>query len=102
MSYSASPGVAYRIAIGATTSGAYRNVLDKLRLAGVFAWLPLALVLGAEVIALIIGGKGFVGRALSSLTGMIGFLLFGTTFAVRWFRFILLGDRQRSGLFPPG
>jgi hypothetical protein len=102
MSYSASPGIAYRIAVGATISRAYGRVFENFALAASLAWLPLALVLGAEVIALIVGGSGFIGRLLSSLIGMIGFLLFGTTFAVRWCRFILLGERRSGGLFPPG
>ena len=102
MSYSGSPDTAYRIAVGATVSRAYRSVFGDLRLAAALAWLPLALVLGAEAIALLVGGSGFVGRVFSSLIGMIGFLLFGTTFAVRWSRFILLGERQSDALFPPG
>ena len=101
MSHSASPGIASPIAIGAVTGRAYRSVVDNVPLAAAFAWLPLALVLGAEAIALIVGGRGFVGRILASLTGMIGFLLFGTTFAVRWSRFVLLGERKSGGLFPP-
>jgi len=102
MSYSASPGLAHPIAIGAATGRAYRSVFDNWRLVAGFACLPLALVLGAEVVALIVGGRGFGGRILASLTGVIGFLLFGTTFVVRWSRFILLGERQGSEIYPPG
>ena len=102
MSYSASPDVTYRIAIGDAASRAYGSVLNNFRLAAAFAWLPLAIVLGMEVIGLIVGGGGFVGRILASLAGVIGFLLFGTTFAVRWSRFILLGEKQSGELFPPG
>ncbi len=102
MSYSASPDVTYRIAIGDAASRAYGSVFNNFRLAGALAWLPFALVLGLEVIAFIVGGGGFVGRILSSLAGVIGFLLFGTTFAVRWSRFILLGEKQGGELFPPG
>ncbi len=102
MSYSASPGAVYRLAIGDATNRAYRSVFDNFQLAAAFAWLPLAIVLGAEVIALMVGGGGLVGRILASLTGMIGFLLFGTTFVVRWCRFILLGERETRELFSPG
>jgi hypothetical protein len=102
MSYSASPSAGYRIAIGATIGRAYGSVFGNWRLAVGFAWLPVALVVGAEAIVMIVGGSGFVGRTLSSMTGIIGFLLFGTTFAVRWCRFILLGERQSGELFPPG
>ncbi len=102
MSYSASPGIAYRIAIGAAISRAYLSVFRNFRLAAAFAWLPIALILGVEAIALIVSGGGFVGRVLSSVAGIIGFFLFGTTFAVRWCRFILLGERQTGELFPPG
>ncbi len=102
MSYSASPGGAYRIPIGAAISRAYLSVFRNLRLAAAFAWFPLALILGVEAIALIAGGGGFVGRVLSSLAGMTGFFLFGTTFAVRWCRFILLGETKTGELFAPG
>jgi hypothetical protein len=102
MSYSASPGVAYPIAIGTTTGRAYRSVFENWRSVAGFAWLPLVLILGAQLIALTVGGRGFSGRILSSTTGIIGFLLFGTTFAVRWSRLLLLGERQGSGLHPPG
>jgi len=102
MSYSASPGIADPIAIGAVSGRAYRSVLENWRLVARFTWLPLAFILGAQLIALIVGGRGFSGRILSSMIGIIGFLLFGTTFAVRWSRFILLGERHGSELHPPG
>jgi hypothetical protein len=102
MSYSASPGGGYRIAIGGAIGLAYLSVFRNLRLAAAFAWFPLALILGVEAIALIFSGGGLAGRMLSSLTGMTGFFLFGTTFAVRWCRFILLGERQTGELFAPG
>src|SRR4029077_3988946 len=102
MSYSASPGAGYRIAIGATIGRAYASVFGNWRLAVGFAWLPVVFVLGMEAFAMIVGGSGVVGRTLSSLAGIIGFLLFGTTFAVRWCRFILLGERQSGELFTPG
>jgi hypothetical protein len=102
MSYSASPGIAHPIAIGAVSGRAYRSVFENWRSAAGFAWLPLALILGAELAALIVGGRGFSGRILSTMIGIIGFLLFGTTFAVRWSRLILLGERQGSELYPPG
>src|SRR6266705_3135673 len=54
MSYSASPDVTYRIAIGDAASRAYGSVLNNFRLAAAFAWLPLAIVLGMEVIGMIV------------------------------------------------
>jgi hypothetical protein len=102
MSYSASPGIAHPIAIGTVSGRAYRSVFENWRLVAAFTWLPLALILGAQLIALIVGGRGFGGRILSSMTGIIGFLLFGTTFAVRWSSFILLGERHGNELYPRG
>jgi hypothetical protein len=102
MSIAASPSDGQKIDIGASVRAAYSVVIENARLAVDLAWLPFAIVVAAELVALVIGGGGFIGRALSGLVYGLGFLLFGTIFIVRWHRFILLGERGGAGLFPPG
>jgi hypothetical protein len=102
MSVVASPSDGLKIDIGASVRAAYSIVIENARLAVDLAWLPFAILVAAELVALVLGGGGFIGRALSSLAYGLGFLLFGTIFIVRWHRFILLGERGGEGLFPPG
>src|SRR5579875_3556080 len=97
----ASPAARYRLDIGAAVAGAYRTLADNARLAGDLAWLPFAVVLAAEIVAGVAGGGGIFGRALAGLVHAIGYLVFGTVFIVRWYRFLLLGERAAGALFTP-
>ena len=101
MSYAAS-SYDRKIDIGGSVRAAYRAVTENARLAVELAWLPFAILVVAEVVALVLGGGGLLGRALASLVRAGGFLVFGTVFAVRWHRFMLLGESMSAGLFPPG
>ena len=101
MSYAA-PAYDPKIEIGASVRAAYGAVTENAHLALELAWLPFAILVVAEVIALVLGGGGLLGRALAGLVRAGGFLLFGTVFAVRWHRFMLRGESIGVGLFPPG
>src|SRR5579883_3154934 len=101
MNVPASPAARYRLDIGAAVAGAYRTLADNARLAGDLAWLPFAVVLAAEIVAGVAGGGGIFGRALAGLVHAIGYLVFGTVFIVRWYRFLLLGERAAGALFTP-
>jgi hypothetical protein len=101
MSYAA-PAYERKIDIGASVRAAYGAVTENGRLAVELAWLPFAVLVVAEVIALVLGGGGLLGRALAGLVRAGGFLVFGTIFAVRWHRYMLLGEGVSAGLFPPG
>jgi len=102
MSYAASPSEERKIDIGASVRVAYSVVMENTRLAVELAWLPFAIVVIGEILALLLGGGGFFGRALAGIVHAAGFLVFGTTFFVRWHRFVLLGETDSAGLFPPG
>lgn len=102
MSVVASPSDGLKIDVGASVRAAYSIVVENRRLAVDLAWLPFAILVAAELVALVLGGGGFIGRALSSLAYGLGFLLFGTIFIVRWHRFILLAERGSADFFPPG
>jgi hypothetical protein len=101
MSISTSPAPGYRLDIAAVVAGAYRTVIDNARLAADLAWLPFAVVLVAEVAAGAVGGGGIFSRLLAGLAHAIGYLVFGTVFIVRWYRFLLLGERAAGALFTP-
>lgn len=101
MSYAAS-SYDRKIDIAGSVRAAYRAVTENARLAVELAWLPFAILVVAEVIALVLGGGGLLGRALAGLVRAGGFLVFGTVFAVRWHRYMLLGESMSAGLFPPG
>jgi hypothetical protein len=101
MSYAAS-SFDRKIDIGASVRAAYGAVTENARVAVELAWLPFAILVVAEVIALVLGGGGLLGRALAGLVQAGGFLVFGTVFAVRWHRYMLLGESASAGLFPPG
>jgi hypothetical protein len=101
MSYAA-PSYDRKIDIGASVRAAYGVVIENARLAVELAWLPFAILVVAEVIALVLGGGGLFGRAFAGLVRAGGFLIFGTVFVVRWHRFLLLGENMSAGLFPPG
>jgi hypothetical protein len=101
MSYS-SPRRAYRIDVADETVSAYRTVLDNAQLVVEMALLPFAIVLAAELVALILPGGGVFDRLLAALISAAGMLIFGTVFVVRWHRFVLLGESVAGGLIPPG
>lgn len=101
MSYAAS-SYDRKIDIGGSVRAAYGAVTENAPLAVELAWLPFAILVVAEVIALGLGGGGLLGRALAGLVRAGGFLVFGTVFAVRWHRYMLLGESMSAGLFPPG
>src|SRR5262245_612379 len=91
----------YRVPIRASIGRAYRSVFGHLRLAASFAWRPLLIILLIEVVGpLVMFGQNRI--LLLGLAPIIGFLVFGTIFVVRWQRFVLLGDSDNSSLFPPG
>ena len=98
----AAPSYDSKIDIGASVRGAYTVVMENARLVVELAWLPFAILVGAEVLALVLGGGGLLGRGLAALVRAGGFLVFGTIFFVRWHRFMLLGESMPVGLFPPG
>jgi hypothetical protein len=102
MSYPALPGIPYRITISATVSRAYRATLDNLPLLIMAAWLPLLLILAAEVIGLALGSAGFLGRVMAAPLRAAAVLAFGTVFAVRVHRLALLNETPSGELFPNG
>jgi hypothetical protein len=101
MSYAALPSQ-QKIDIAASVRAAYTIVIDNARLAVDLAWLPFAILIGAEIVAWLVGGGGWFGMILALLVQAGGFAVFGTVFIVRWHRFILLGETTPESLFPPG
>jgi hypothetical protein len=117
MSYAPTP-TGYRVDIGDAIARAYQTLLDNFQLAFEFAWLPFLLVLAVEVVVRVIEinlaaqlaawmiGGGFFGLImaliLTSLILVVGFLVFGSIFAVRWHRFVLLGETSADLSLPPG
>lgn len=101
MSYAATPS-GQQIDIAASLRAAYATVMDNGRLAVDLAWLPFAILIGAEFLAWLVGGGGLFGMMLAMLIHAAGFAVFGTVFIVRWHRFILLGETVPETLFPPG
>jgi hypothetical protein len=102
MSYAATPPAGGPIDILLAVRTAYSTVFENLRLACDLAWLPFALLVGAEMVALLLGGVGMFGMMLAALVRGLGFVVFGTIFIVRWHRFVLIGETASDGLFPPG
>jgi hypothetical protein len=102
MSYAAVPPVGGRIDIGASVGAAYSTVLANVRLAADLASLPFAVLVVAEIVALLLGGGGTLGMMLAGLVRGLGFALLGTIFIVRWHRFVLIGETIGGDLFPPG
>jgi hypothetical protein len=96
------PPGAGRIDIGASVRTAYSTVLENARLAVDLAWLPFAVLVVGEIVALLLSGGGTFGKMLASLVQGLGFAVFGTIFIVRWHRFVLIGETIGSDLFPPG
>ena len=102
MSYGAAPPAGDRIDIIAAVQTAYSTVWRNVNLAVELAWLPFALVVVAEIVALVLGAGGMFGMLLADLVRDLGLAVFGTIFIVRWHRFVLLGETASGGLFPPG
>lgn len=100
MASSAAPASGYEVHTGETIHHAYETVFGSLGLIVQFAWLPFVIVLAAEILSLLLGGGGTGGQMLSWMVGGLVFLVFGTTFAVRWFRHLLLGEAASAELFP--
>lgn len=101
MSSSAVPTTGYEIHTGETIHRAYEAMFGSLQTIVAFAWLPFVLILAAEIIGMAVGGGGELGSSFAWILGGLAFLVFGTTFAVRWFRHLLLGESPTGELFPP-
>ena len=101
MSYPSAPPRAYQIDVVDQVGRAYRAVFDRLQLVAEMALLPYLIVLATVLVALLMPG-GIFGGVLAGLIHAIGFLLFGAVFAVRWHRFVLLGETVSDGLIPSG
>lgn len=101
MSSSVLSASGYEVHTGATIHRAYEAVFKNLQTVVEFAWLPFVLILAAELIGMVLGGGDSAGHTLAWMLGGLAFLIFGTTFAVRWFRHLLLGEAPTAALFPP-
>ena len=101
MSYAASP-TQQTIDIAASVRAAYTTVVENSRLAIDLAMVPFAILVGAEIVAWIVGGGGWFAMILALLVRAGGFAVFGTVFIVRWHRFVLLGETKSETLIPPG
>ncbi|HWB51437.1 MAG TPA: hypothetical protein VG651_20155 [Stellaceae bacterium] len=101
MSYPSVVPHAYQIDVVDQVGRAYRAVFDRLRLVAEMALLPYAIVLAAELVALLMPG-GVTGGILAVVVRAAGFLLFGSVFLVRWHRLVLLDERAGNGFVPPG
>ena len=66
MSVMASPSE-QKIDIAASVRAAYTIVMDNARLAVDLAWLPFAILVGAEIVAWLVGGGGWFGMILALL-----------------------------------
>ena len=102
MSYAAMPPAGGKIDIIAEVQTAFTTVWQNVRLALDLAWLPFAMLVVAEIVALLLGGAGMFGMMLAALVRGLGFVVFGTIFIVRWHRFVLLGETATGDLFPLG
>lgn len=100
MSSSAVTGGGYEVHTHETVHRAYEAVFQNLQLVVGLVWLPFVLVLAAEIVGMAIGWGGEAGHMIAWLLGGLAFLVFGTTFAVRWFRHLLLGEAATGELFP--
>ena len=102
MSYAATPPAGGPIDILLAVRTAYSTVFENIRLALDLAWLPFALLVAAEIVALVLGAAGMFGMMLAALVRGFGFIVFGTIFIVRWHRFVLIGETASGDLFPSG
>ena len=99
MSSSAVSANGYEVHTGATIHRAYEAVFQNLQFVVELAWLPFVLVLAAEIVGRLIGGS-VAGYMLGWMLGGLGFVVFGTTFGVRWLRHRLRGEAPSTELFP--
>ena len=102
MSHSAPPEVTYRIAVIATAARAYRPLRDNFGLAVALAWVPVIVTFATELIAARLESGGGWGQPLADFLRSATLLVFGSLFGARWYRFVLIGERQIRGFFPPG
>ena len=103
MSYPSAPPRRYQIDVVGQVGAAYRAVIERAQLIGEMALLPFLIVLGTDLLAMLIAhGGGVPGVVLGMLVRLLGFLLFGTIFIVRWHRYVLLGETVGGELLPPG
>jgi hypothetical protein len=102
MSYRSASPRSHQIDVIDAVGRAYRAVFDNIQLVGEMALLPYLIVLGIELLTLLIPSAVFFGGFFLAMAGAISFLVFGTVFVVRWYRFLLLGESVAGGLIPPG
>lgn len=102
MSSTAVPATGYEVHTGATIHHAYEVVFKNLQRVIEMAWLPFVLILAAEIVGMVLGWGGYVGHMMAWMLGALGFLVFGTTFGVRWLRHLLHGEAPSAELFPAG
>jgi len=102
MSYGGTPPAGGTIDVGTAVRTAYISVWDNPGLAAELAWLPFAILVGAEIVATLLGAAGWFGLALATLVRAVALAVFSTIFIVRWYRFMLLGETASAELFPPG
>lgn len=102
MSYGGTTPASGKIDVGVAVSRAYSTVWQNPGLAVELAWLPFAILVAAEIVAMLLGIAGKFGMVLGLLVRGLAFAVFGTIFIVRWYRFVLLGETANGELFPPG
>jgi hypothetical protein len=105
MSVSASTGTGYRLPVGTAVAHAYRMVIDNARPAVTLAWPPFAVIAAVSILGKILDGAGvfahpWMGPARTIIYAIV-YIVFGAVFAVRWYRFALLGERTPGPLFTP-
>jgi hypothetical protein len=102
MSFPSASRRSYQLDVVDQVGHAFRVVINNARLVAELALLPFLIVLGAAVLSVLVPGAGMVSHVLAGLIHALGFLLFGSVFLVRWYRFLLLGENFGEGLIPPG
>ena len=102
MSSSAATTTGYEVHTGETIHHAYETTFGNLGLIVEYAWLPFVIVLAVEIVGLLLAGGGTTGGQMTAwMFGGLAFLVFGTTFAVRWLRHLVLGETPSGEMFPP-
>ncbi|HEV2334365.1 MAG TPA: hypothetical protein VGS13_02595 [Stellaceae bacterium] len=102
MSYGGTPPTGGTIDVGVAVRTAYTSVWENAGLAVELAWLPFAILVAAEIVALLVGAAGWLGLALAVLVRALALAVLSTIFIVRWYRFMLLGETASGDIFPPG
>jgi hypothetical protein len=102
LSYEGTLPAGGKIDVGVAVSRAYSDVWQNAGLAVELAWLPFAILVGAEIVAALLGIAGWFGMALAVLIRAVAITVFSTIFVVRWYRYVLLGETASAKLFPPG